>query len=150
MGAGEEILRRLDAIEAKLDRALAGASSGASHGAPRGASGGVASDSDLDGQYGNPDVKFSPKSWTGPDFAKRPMSQCSADFLDVYAEALQYSSEHPKAGKEKYATYDARDAARARGWARRVREGRGESPAPDGANGSGHSYAGGADDPLPF
>lgn len=118
MGAGEDILKRLDVIERKLDQLLA---SGGPGRAPQASGGNVASDADLDGQYGSPDVKFSPKRWTGFDFKGRPMSQCSSEFLDVYAEALQYSSEHPKPGREKYAQYDARDATRARGWAARNR-----------------------------
>ena len=113
MGAGEEILKALARIETKLDQVLAGG----------GKSLAIADDADLDGQYGDPEVKFSPKKWTGDNFKGSHYSACAPDFLDAYAEALQWSSEHPKEGREKYAQYDARDAARARGWARRMRSG---------------------------
>ena len=103
-------------IESKLDKVLAGQLSGGS--LP------VADDRDLDSQYGDPDIKFTPKrGYNGPDFKGQRMSQATPEFLDVYAEALQYSSEHPKSGREKYATYDARNAARARGWSKRLRSG---------------------------
>lgn len=115
MGAGEEILKALARIESKLDKLMSG---GPSVGAAT-----VASDSDLDSEHGDPAVKFDPKRWTGASHKGSSFSACAPDFLDAYAEALQWSSEHPKEGREKYAQYDARDAARARGWAKRIRTG---------------------------
>lgn len=81
----------------------------------------VADDADLDSDRGDPEVKFSPRRWKGQDYKGHRFSLCDPDFLDAYAEALQYSSEHPKTGREKYARFDAMDAARARGWAKRLR-----------------------------
>lgn len=118
MGAGDEILKALARIEGKLDAVLGVARAVSSPGGHD-----VAPDSDLDGQYGDPQVKFSPKRWTGDNYKGSSFSACPPDFLDALAEALQWSSEHPKAGKEKYAAYDARDASRARGWAKRIRAG---------------------------
>ena len=36
----------------------------------------IASDRELDGTYGNPTVKFSPRDWSGPSFKGLPMSEC--------------------------------------------------------------------------
>jgi hypothetical protein len=120
MGAGSEILTALARIEAKVDRLLG--TTVPTQRAPAATVGATVADAaDLDGQYGNPEVKFSPKRWTGIDCKGRKFSDCPADFLESLAETLQYFSEHPKPGKEKYADYDARDAARARGWAARNR-----------------------------
>jgi hypothetical protein len=105
-----ELTKRLDRIEGKIDARPA---------APAAPALAVADDYDLDGAKGNPKVKFDPKRWTGQSFKGEPLSACSSEFLLAYAEALQYSADHPKAGKEKYAQYDALDAARCRGWAKR-------------------------------
>jgi hypothetical protein len=82
-----------------------------------------ASDADLDGQRGDPQVKFTPRRFVGPDCKGRRLSQCPPEFLDSYAEALQYSSENPKPDRAQYAKYDKADAARCRSWARRLRSG---------------------------
>lgn len=87
------------------------------------ATGLYASDKELDGPYGDPTPKFDPKQYRGPSCKGRPMSRCTPEFLEAYADALAYSAEHPKPGKEKYAQYDRLDAARARAWARRLRSG---------------------------
>lgn len=119
MGAGEEILKALARVEAKLDRVLAAQASGGGGGSLP-----IADDRDLDGQHGDPAIKFTPKrGYSGPDMKGQRMSEASPEFLDAYADALQYASEHPREGKEKYARYDALDAARARGWAKRLRGG---------------------------
>lgn len=107
----ERILReRLEALEARLERL-------------EDLTGYFASDKDLEGRGRDAKVKFDPKGWRGRSFRGAPMRECSADFLDVYANALSYCAEHPKQGKEQYAKYDALDAARARSWARRIRDG---------------------------
>ena len=87
------------------------------------AGGAVAPDKDLDGQYGNPEVKFVPRNWEGDDFKGKRFSECTAEFLTVLAESLQWSADNPKEGKEKFAEYNRKDAARARGWAARLRDG---------------------------
>lgn len=90
----------------------------------------VASDRDLDGQYGNPQVKFNPRDWSGVSCKGRPMSECPPDFLDLLAATFDYfgdqaekKDERTDAGKP-VAAYKRADAARARGWAKRIRDGK--------------------------
>lgn len=96
----------------------------------------IASDRDLDGQYGNPKVTFSPRDWTGPNMRGRKMSECPADFLDMLADTLDWAAGQSEAkgettGKGKPVAYYKRmDAARARGWALRARTGAGPAPPP--------------------
>lgn len=115
--------------------------------AARGAAGAVASDRDLDGQYGNPEVRTNPKRWDGPSFRGRRFSECSAEFLDVYAELLEWQGQQSDKKNERTNTnkplgdYRRQDAARARGWAKRIRAGlvqqapRGPEPPPPGYSG---------------
>ena len=119
MGAGEEILTVLRRIEQKLDRAIAG---GGGDGPE------VAADADLDSQWGDEEVKKSPPRWRGDDYAGKRMSECPPDFLDAFAEFKDYCADRDerKVGDEKaqkYAGYNRRSAARARGWAKRLRAG---------------------------
>lgn len=133
-------------------------------------SGPIASAADLDGQHGNPTVRFDPRAWKGSSFKGRTYSECDPEFLETLAESLDYSAGHPKPGKEQYAKNDARDAARARGWAERLRKSggggnasRGGAPrqaqapshddnASDTDGGGGEGYVGdyGGGDDLPF
>jgi hypothetical protein len=82
----------------------------------------AAADADLDGQYGDPTIKFDPKRWSGRSYVGSTYSQTEPAYLDAVAEALEWSANNPRPGKEKYASYDRRDAARARGWAARLRK----------------------------
>lgn len=81
----------------------------------------VAPDHDLDGPHGDEEVKRDPKRWTGAPTAPCRMSAGSVEWLDAVAEFLDWKADHPREGKEKYAVYDRRSAARARGWAARKR-----------------------------
>jgi hypothetical protein len=87
----------------------------------------VASDSDLDGQYGDPEIKAKdPREWTGEPMQCRRFSECPAEYLEMVADRKDYFvSQNPQATDEdkKKAKYDRLDAARARGWAKRIREG---------------------------
>lgn len=94
--------------------------------------GAVASDTDLDGKYGNPKVRCDPKDWKESGGATRKgwlMARCEPEFLDMYAETLEYfaqksDAEGAKASNNKPKSfYDRADAARARGWAKRLRNG---------------------------
>ncbi len=92
-------------------------------------SGPVAPDADLDGPYGNPPVKFNPRDWTGESCKGLTFSECPAEFLDMLAETFDYfaqkaeeKNEMTTSGKP-VAPYKRKDAARARGWARRIRAG---------------------------
>jgi hypothetical protein len=121
----DAIFLRLSAIEARL---AALESRPASSGS---ASGAVAPDSDLDSQWGDPVVRKDPKRWLesgGASFVGVPFSQCPPDYLDALASLADW-----KAGKDdekgteegaKYAKYARKDAARARGWAARIRSGK--------------------------
>ncbi len=125
MGAGNDILTVLARIEAKVDRLLAG---GAAAPPP-------ASDTDLDGQYGNEEIKKNPKRWDGDSMVGRKMSECPPEFLDVLASHFDYKAEREaedsvnatddetRASKKKYSGYSRKSAARARGWAARLRTG---------------------------
>lgn len=96
------------------------------------ATGSVADDRDLDGKWGDPVVKFLPRNWTGDQRYKgKKMSECPADLLDMLAETFDYfakkaeeSNEMTDAGKP-VAPYKRKDAARARGWAKRNRSSQG-------------------------
>jgi hypothetical protein len=90
----------------------------------------VASDRDLNGQYGNPVLKFNPRDWNGPSFKNRRFSECPPDLLDMVASTFDWFAEqadqkHEKASNGKpVSEYKRADAARARGWALRIRTGK--------------------------
>lgn len=116
MGAGEDILKVLARIEGKLDRLLA-SGGGDDIVAP-------ATEADLDSQHGDPKIKYDPKRWAGESYKGKNFSEAPADYLDLLAEAFEYfAKKNAKAGEEKKADYDRRDAARAKGWAARIRAG---------------------------
>jgi hypothetical protein len=76
----------------------------------------------LDGPHGDPIVKAKdPRDWTGEPMNGRTFSQCPAEYLDLLAERYDYFAERETdATKQRY---NRLDAARARGWAARVRNG---------------------------
>jgi hypothetical protein len=122
MASSERAIQLLESIDASLKQLLNQQRAAA----PKP----VASDRDLDGKYGDPVVKFDPRDWTGPSFKNRCMSECPPDYLDLLAGAFDYfaqkaedNHEQTTAGKS-VADYKRADAARARGWAKRIREGR--------------------------
>jgi hypothetical protein len=90
----------------------------------------VATDSDLDGQWGDPVIRAKdPRDWTGESQLGKPFSECPAEYLDLVAARLDFFAEKAEAentlttsGKP-VAPYNRRDAARARGWAARIRHG---------------------------
>ncbi|MFO0563011.1 MAG: hypothetical protein U0269_33630 [Polyangiales bacterium] len=148
-----DIEDRLERIEKKLDQLLAkmaGASAGgaSARGATPSASAGdkeIASDADLDSPRGNPEVRTVPKRWTGEDMRGRKYSDCEPEFLDMLADMLDWfankddeSGAVDKNGNPK-SKWGRLDATRARGWARRIRADRGESPR---ASGGGSRSAG--------
>ena len=113
---------RLDDIIARLERieALLRGSS-----APQ-----VAEDSDLDSKYGDPEVRFIPQrmkeKWG--HLEGQSYSQCPVEFLEDLAGFLEWKAKKQEEGGEvtakgqPKATYTKRDAARARGWALRIKE----------------------------
>lgn len=116
------ILKKLDAIiDGQTDTTLANRST--TQAAPKADDREVASDSELDGKYGNPQIRKDPPRWTGESYVGRPFSEASSKYLDRLASFLDWrAGKNEEKGDEqslKYANYDRRDAARARGWARR-------------------------------
>lgn len=89
----------------------------------------IAPDSDLDSEYGDEQIRFDPRDWTGTTSYKGcRMSECSAEYLDVIALVFtDLAKKNDLDGKEykgmPQSTYDKRTAARARGWAARMRAG---------------------------
>jgi hypothetical protein len=127
-------IEKLKALHAEMGRVIASMSGGAS--APTANGGGIADDRELDSQFGDPTVKFDPKRWTGPSMKGRRYSECPSDFLTELASFLEWSAANPKAGKDpKYADYDRKDAARARGWAQRNAGKRFDAPSGPGSYG---------------
>ncbi len=80
---------------------------------------------DLDTPRGDPKVRLIPRDWKGDQrFKGGPMSEAPPELLDLLAETLEYFANNPKPGTDrKKITYDRLDAARARAWAKRKREG---------------------------
>jgi hypothetical protein len=107
----------------------------------------VASDRDLDGQYGNPVVKFMPRDWTGQSFKGKKMSDCPPALLDMLAETFEYfatkaeEKDEKTTGGKPVAPFKRADAARARGWAKRIREGKHTpSVSPAAAKGASNAW----------
>jgi hypothetical protein len=100
------------------------------------ADGDIASDEDLDGKYGDPEVRRDPPRWSGESYAGRKYSETSPEFLDVMASFLDWAASQAEAKNETTASgqprapYLRRDAARARGWKARMLAGGAPRPAP--------------------
>lgn len=129
-GAGRAILEAIAAMEQRIMAKLDGRIKDQI--AER--AGLLATDADLDGQWGNPEVKKNPPRWQGDSCVGRRLSECPPEFLDELAafsdwkagkdeEAAPALAEEDAAKKRKYAGYARKDAARARGWAARLRAG---------------------------
>lgn len=122
MSASEETLTLLRSIDASLKRLVAQGRAAET--------GTVASDRDLDSKWGDPVVKFMPRDWTGERCTGRKFSECQAPFLHLMADALEYFASQSEAKNEltdkgkPVADYKRQDAARARGWAKRITDGR--------------------------
>jgi hypothetical protein len=119
-----EILRTVQRIEAAIAKLGSPATTGAT----------VASDADLDGQWGDPEIRKDPPRWQGTSYAGRRYSQTEPAYLDNLADF--------------YAWKATRDAARARGWAARLRAG--PPPAEVADDPFGHKEEGTPDDEIPF
>jgi hypothetical protein len=77
---------------------------------------------DLDGPHGDPTIRAkSPRDWTGDEMLGRRFSECPPDYLDLLAARFEFFN--TKETDEKKRSYNTRDAARARGWAARLRAG---------------------------
>lgn len=110
--------------------------------------GGVATDRELDDpKFGNPKVRFDPRDWKGPKRKGWLMSRCEPEFLDAYVDALEFFAQrNDDEGKKDdkgnpKSKWDRLDARRARGWAKRLRDGWKPSGATTSTNGStGNGY----------
>lgn len=152
-GGGERAIELLESIDKSLKQLLARQSAGSA------ASGGaVAPDRDLDGKYGDPEVRMKdPRDWTGPVMKGRKFSECPPDYLDMIADRFDYFANKADEEGEKLengkpaSTYKRIDAARARGWAKRLRDGRHVQTQPPAASGLVDGWAAApADDDIPF
>lgn len=131
-------MARLLEVADRIDKKL-GAGAAATLSQAVTSAGTVADDADLDGKYGDPIIRMNIPAfkWSGEQHKGKKMSAVrDADFLDAYALQLEWSAdEDVKKGK----TYTDKntgevklsdgklsrnDAARSRGWAKRVRAGR--------------------------
>lgn len=110
-----DILERLKRIEAKLSQPTA--------------AGGVATDGDLDGPHGDPVVKKDPKRWPAENgsYVGCRFSECPADYLEAMAGLNEWKAQQDERkgtdDDKRKAKFNRLDAARARGWAQRVRDG---------------------------
>lgn len=133
MSASEEtltLLRSIDASLKSIDASFKQLAKQRQASAPKA----VATDRDLDGRYGDPVLRLMPRDWTGPSFKDRPMSQCPPELLDLAAEMFEYFAKKADAADERtdkgkpVGDYRRQDAARARGWAKRMRDGKHHAP----------------------
>lgn len=127
-----QIQRDVADIKAALTSRGAAPQNG-SNGAPTPSSGPkegtVADDRDLDSSHGDPTIKFDPsaKYWNEESFVGYHFSETRPEYLDAmakYLDACAYMAEKDTDEKKrKGAFYKRKDAARARGWAARLRAG---------------------------
>ena len=112
----ETVLKELATIKTML---------GTRPAATSGDAGGIASDYEMEGQYGDPVIKKDPPKWTGETCVGKPFSQCPPDYLMSLAGFLDWKAgktlEDADTSRHKFADYDRKDARRARGWAARLR-----------------------------
>jgi hypothetical protein len=141
MASSPEALLVLKSIDASLKQLVAIAMAKRGGASPGPAGGDTASDRELDGQYGNPTVKFDPRDWHGDSYKGAKFSSCPADYLDLLAGAFDYFAEKAERAGEKtdkgkpVAEFKRKDARLARGWAQRVRAGKVPPPATNGHTG---------------
>ena len=126
----------------------------------------IAPDRDLDSEWGDPLIKKDPPRWEGQSFVGVTYSRTTPEYLDALASFHDWRADKDDAvnavdGKgRKKSTYARRDAARARGWAQRLRNGwrppQGtQEAAPDdyadpAGDGSADAVAAQYDDDIPF
>lgn len=158
-----DLLRRIAKDVADIKAAMAagvGASAaalGIATSTGGGAGGGVASERELDSEHGDPIIRKDPPRWSGESFVGCHYSQTTPEYLDEVAgfKDWQASKNDGVEAKKKYAAYDRKDAARARGWAARMRAGW-KPPRANGAAGNGQAANdedyddGGYGDEVPF
>ena len=118
MGAGDDILAVLKRLEGKVDRLLLAEML---REIPA-----VADDALLEEKGGDPQSKIAMRKWVGKDYKGKRFSECSPEYLDKLADTLMWMAHNPREGVAdalKFARFNALDAGRARGWAKRLRAG---------------------------
>lgn len=97
----------------------------------------IASDAELDHpKYGDPQVKTAPRDWTGDFRVGQRMSESDPRLLDLVAERSDYfagKNDQAKAVTDKgvpKSKFDRANAAKARGWAARLRKAGPKAPEP--------------------
>lgn len=137
------IWQEIGALKARLEALEKRPAGQASNGGGSAGGASVASDYDLDSDYGNPVIKKDPRDWPGPSFAGCRMSECSPDYLDRIASLYDWMANKDDERGAKGEAYTnkkgetkpvdgglrRKDASRARGWAARARNGQ-AAPAP--------------------
>lgn len=123
LALARDIQARVARLEVRLGAGGAPVAAAPAQAAPAG--GEVASDEDLASKYGDPQVRKDPTRWSGPSYAGCKYSQCPSDYLETLASLLDWQADQSEKkgemlnnGKPR-APYLRRDAARARGWAKR-------------------------------
>lgn len=114
-------------LEAKLDEVLAAIQRLEKKFGALSVGGGAAPDVDLDGAHGNPVVRKDPKRWSGDSFVGCKFSECSPEYLEEVASFKDWQAQmDERKGTDddrRKAKFNRLDAARARGWAQRLRSG---------------------------
>lgn len=159
-----EILKTLKSLvesTARIERQVAGlARTGGStwqSAGQRAAGGGeVASDRDLDSERGNPTVRKDPKRWDGESYVGMPYSHCPPEYLDALAGFLDWQADMddqklgPNDENRKFIRWKRIDAARARGWAARIRLNGPPAPPQQGSESGGDAPGEFDDESVPF
>jgi hypothetical protein len=121
------------------------------------AAGGVASDAEMNGQYGDPEIRKDPSRWSGEPFAGKRFSETTPDYLDCVASFKDWQAEKDEKADAKdakgrpRATWSRRDARLARGWAARLRAGWKRAASGGGsAPATNEDYDAGDDSDIPF
>jgi hypothetical protein len=157
----KSIRAQVEAVNAKLDVLVGGGggtrpASSTSHGGAGESA--IASDRDLDGQYGDPTIKKDPARWKGESFVGYRYSETTPEYLEEVASFHDWrASKDDEANavdtKGRPKSYWARkDAALARGWAKRLRARPAAPPAspPPNADDTWEGDASSSSDDLPF
>jgi hypothetical protein len=146
-------LLQLQRDVAEIKAAVAGGarSNGAAPGARgNGGGGGVADDRDLDSEYGNFSIKRDPPRWNGQSYVGYKLSETEPEYLDVLASFKDWQADKDEEQGKKdakgrpTAPMNRKDAARARGWAARLRAGWASGGQSNGGHACGYSNGGGA------
>lgn len=123
MATSEDVLKTLQSIDATLKAMLAASKANRAATVAQAIDPAVASDADLDSQYGDPEVRVSKpiRGYVGESMKGRKFSECPPDYLDALASLFDWAA--TQESDEKTKGHKLKDAARARGWARRLRSG---------------------------